>query len=543
MSARRNSLLRSTSGAVAPTVALSLFGLIAAGGIAFDYARMASLDTELQTAADQAALAAATQLDGKSNARQRATDAVNNLIQNDTRFANDSCGRAVKVGGTVSPGCNNAGTITFYQDKPKTTLATADSNANFVEVTVNSRTAFFALTPIVSAFSSGGLSAAAYAGVGSAICKVPPVMICNPDEPTGNGNAYYDFNANGRKGFGLRLSGDGSYAPGNFGYLDTGYGSGANALLAALGWNAPPGDCSPLNGVSTKTGLNASVIDGLNTRFDIDANGNTCTTVNGVTGTCSPSVNVRKDLVRGNACGITGNGWEENDATPSNYRDKRYRPDSAGAITETPEIMGLPRDMCHAWSLSGNCTGGGNGRIGNGQWDINAYWRSNYGANYAGEVSAATYGSQPQGYPTRYQVYQWEMDDLSRISTPKAGTGGKTAYSKPVAGMCLATPTAPYGIQPGGTTADRRRISAAVLNCNALGINGHEVNQPVVKWVDLFLVEPSIDRSKCKSGSGCNEKYTNKTDIYAEIIGETPNGTVGTTAGQVIQRNVPYLIE
>ena len=65
----------------------------------------------------------------------------------------------------------------------------------------------------------------------------------------------------------------------------------------------------------------------------------------------------------------------------------------------------------------------------------------------------------------------------------------------------------------------------------------------MVKWVDLFLVEPSIDRSKCKSGSGCNEKYTNKTDIYAEIIGETPNGTVGTTAGQVIQRNVPYLIE
>ena len=48
-----------TDGAVAPTVALSLVGLIAAGGIAFDYARMASLDTELQSAADQAALGAA----------------------------------------------------------------------------------------------------------------------------------------------------------------------------------------------------------------------------------------------------------------------------------------------------------------------------------------------------------------------------------------------------------------------------------------------------------------------------------------------------
>ena len=53
-------LLQSTKGSVAPTVALSLVGLVAAGGIAFDYARLASMDTELQNAADQAALAAAT---------------------------------------------------------------------------------------------------------------------------------------------------------------------------------------------------------------------------------------------------------------------------------------------------------------------------------------------------------------------------------------------------------------------------------------------------------------------------------------------------
>ena len=63
-------------GAVAPTVALSLFALIGAGGIAFDYARMASLDTELQNAADQAALAAATQLDKQDGAIARATAAA-----------------------------------------------------------------------------------------------------------------------------------------------------------------------------------------------------------------------------------------------------------------------------------------------------------------------------------------------------------------------------------------------------------------------------------------------------------------------------------
>ena len=55
-------------GAVAPTVALSLFALIAVGGLAFDYARLAGMDTELQNAADQAALAAASQLDRQPGA-------------------------------------------------------------------------------------------------------------------------------------------------------------------------------------------------------------------------------------------------------------------------------------------------------------------------------------------------------------------------------------------------------------------------------------------------------------------------------------------
>jgi hypothetical protein len=42
-------LIRERLGAVAPTVALSLFALLGMGGIAFDYARLASMDTELQT--------------------------------------------------------------------------------------------------------------------------------------------------------------------------------------------------------------------------------------------------------------------------------------------------------------------------------------------------------------------------------------------------------------------------------------------------------------------------------------------------------------
>ena len=76
-------------GAIAPTVALSLFALIAAGGLAFDYARLANLDTELQNAADQAALAAASQLDGQAGARARATAAASALLANVTLIEAD----------------------------------------------------------------------------------------------------------------------------------------------------------------------------------------------------------------------------------------------------------------------------------------------------------------------------------------------------------------------------------------------------------------------------------------------------------------------
>ena len=539
------------SGAIAAVYALALPALIAVGGIAFDYARMASLDTELQNAADQAALAAVTQLDQTATSCTRAVAAARTLITNKTLFANDGNASGINVAiadQSANTGCGNGTTdkIVFYSaytSASSNTVTTSAAAAKFVSVTVNSRKAVYALTPIVAALDSGDMQGKAVAGLGSAICKVPPVMFCNPDEPTTNTNVNLDFDLNSRVGRGMRLIGDGSYAPGNFGFLETNFGNGASNLLAALGWNTAPGDCAQITGVSTKPGMSASVIDGLNTRFDIDANGNTCPTVNGVTGVCSPSVNVRKDLIRGNACGITGNGWEENDASNGNYQTRRYRPISATVLASsiTPQIMGLPRDLCHAWSISGDCTDAG-GRIGNGQWDINAYWRSHYGAAYAGQVSSTTYGAQPNGYPSRYQVYRWEIDDLSRIGTPKAGQGSKSAYSQPVAGTCLATPNAPYGIVPATNSVDRRRISAAVLNCKALGINGSANNLSVIKWVELFLVEPSFDRSKCKGG-GCSEKYTDKKDVYVEIIGETSAGGAGSTNGQVVRRDKPYLIE
>ena len=84
--------------------------------MAFDYARMANLDTELQDAADQAALAAASQLDQTNGSIQRATAAAQSLLTNRTLMANDA-----NVSGTAV----TIPTVVFYPTK-----ADAENNTN-----------------------------------------------------------------------------------------------------------------------------------------------------------------------------------------------------------------------------------------------------------------------------------------------------------------------------------------------------------------------------------------------------------------------------
>ena len=513
-----HSFLNDQRGATAATLGLALFALVAIGGTGFDYARLAGMDSELQNAADQAALAGASQLDGKNGACLRASAAATTLVSNLTLLANDGDGTAVTI--TPAADCSGSANIVFWQDAAKTQAADDDSNANFIEIFIGFRTANYAFTPLVAAIS-GDARAAALAGVGSAICRVPPVMFCNPAEPLGNTNVNFAFDANALAGSGMKLVTGNATAPGNFGFLESGFGSGASNLAAALGYNNVPGDCLPITGVTTKPGLNAVVMNALNTRFDLDTNGaNTCP----AGGTCSPSRNVRKDLVKGNNCGTSGQqGWQES--------PNPYRPLTAANLTSNyPDIMGHPRDLCHAISnsLSASVAAGctlAEGRIGNGAWDRDAYFRVNYGWNSATWQSTTGLGSDA----SRYEVYLWELDNTGVSDMQQSMTGNKNGYSYPV---CRGG-----GVVPGETTVDRRRISAAVINCDALNLSGSESGVPVLKWVDLFLVEPSYQRRR---GSTV---VTEATDVYVELIGETGSGTAGQTAGQVVQRNVPYLLE
>ena len=533
------SLSRNTEGAVAATVGLSLFALIAVGGIAFDYARLASLDSELQDAADQAALAAASQLDQTNGSIQRATAAAQSLLTNRTLMANDS-----NVSGTAI----TIPTVVFYPTKADAendtysfTAVASFAQAKFVRVVVAPRQAVYALTPVVGAFRSGNLSAEAVAGLGSSICKTPPVMICNPSE-TGGSTA---FDANAYIGIGLKLvsvgNGSGAWVPGNFGYLDTGGGSsGANGIKEALGWTTPPGDCLQGNDVNTKPGASVSVTDAIDTRFDIYDSNQACQSG----GACPASINSVKDLVRsanangGNSCRMHNQGWGE---AASGYYDLVTSATVPLAAATIPAAMGHPRDMCHAISINGSCTGG---RIGDGVWDRDAYFRTNYlrtGAGTRWDNTAWKANTLLGATPTRYQVYNWEIahrdqviDGVTILGPNPAGASGNTkvAYGKPVCSQ-VQTPSYGTGFVPGGTTPDRRRISAAVINCIANDVHGNSTNVPVEKWIELFLVEPSLNRTSGKTNAG---------DIYVEVISETQAGA-GATASQVIRRDVPYLVK
>lgn len=520
-------LSRSTAGAVAPTVALSLVGLIAAGGLAFDYARMASLDTELQTAADQAALAAATQLDGASNARNRATAAANNLLRNVTLFADNAGAPANDSRRITVP------TVEFYQSYDAATdtpgsAATGDEDAKVVIVTVGARRASFAFTPIVGALNSGNLSAQAVASLSSSICKVPPLMICAP------GNDFPQ-QADVGKGVLLEPGGGGAWVAGNYGYLD--FGSGASGVRINLGRNNDEAVCMDNDaGTNTEPGNQASVTRFLNTRFDLYAA--SVTKCNPGTGDYCPAENVAKDLAYTETVEIK---IPATDPVPTNpgcgaTGSKRQKGDNnvdTGDLTLGSFPKGLPRDENQA-----SCTTNDNScpKFGNGNWDRQSYVEDAHPSTTVAAIAAEM--GKTVATLTRWDVYRWELavkasrlspyEKLNSLPMTSNTNGGQTTYTfinrcgprQPVNGTAVA---------PGANQKDRRLLTVAVVNCN--GANGKFPAQ-VLRFADMFLVQPSLDR-----GSS-----TGKDQIYAEVVrvAERPNGQ---SAFQYYLRQRPRLIK
>jgi hypothetical protein len=148
----------------------------------------------------------------------------------------------------------------------------------------------------------------------------------------------------------------------------------------------------------------------------------------------------------------------------------------------------------------------------------------------------------------------WEAaDPVNRLpAAGKAGASGFTQWGQPQ-NKCLAP-----GLAPNPSGIDRRRITAAVVNCISVaastGLNGKKT-LPVAGFIDVFLTEPSVDRRRCDTGGGCagnstfaynsnsyQNAYGSRNDIYIEVIGASGTGQGGAIP-QISRRDVPRLIE
>ncbi|MGT2466642.1 pilus assembly protein TadG-related protein [Mesorhizobium atlanticum] len=228
--------------------------------LAIDMSRMNNLHNDLQKGTDALALAAAAELNGRSDAWTRAENALTNLVANNTTFSNANGGVVSLTTGngaaTVDPtyaACRSQGQVSWCflasipasDASPVTSAnyAASPTVTRFIQVKAQPET-FSAIFP-VSIASSGGstdtsynISAVSVAGFTSGVCNYTPVFICNPFEMVNGTNTAGGATleqavsdpAIHRRLIELRLVGNNAaYGPGNFGFLQPpdGVGNGA----------------------------------------------------------------------------------------------------------------------------------------------------------------------------------------------------------------------------------------------------------------------------------------------------------------------------
>jgi Flp pilus assembly protein TadG len=535
---------RDRDGGVAVTVAVMTTVLVGLLALSIDLGRLYNSSTERENAADAAAIAAATQLDGSAGACARAIDAaIAADLANQETFASNRTGPNVylsPVGSTADgsdPTTNpnirflsnlikdDAGNVTGTYITGG--AVNCDPGATFVEVTTDLVAAnenvqvdyYFA--GIVGAVTSAFPRGYAVAEYPTANCGLAPMMVCSLSNP---GSDWMDEVASYQHtGKGLWLkAGENStqWGPGNFGFLRIGGIQGANDLADAMGMVNPPFDCLGSDDFSTKPGANESVRKAFNTRFDMFHN----MTSEQNDRQWQPSPNPVKGLLKtGPQCGITGNGY----AYPSpEYDGPVNTPGYAGPA------MPLPKDECAYGGVSPTCIpvpGIDPGRMGDGDWERDRYMAVNHpgftlaGINLANwDISWPTVGTD--GQLSRYEMYLWEMGRYHSDSTyGQAGVSegphlvDNTAAGGELGDLQCFNPLLMGNDADTTLLRDRRVMEVLVVDCANVpgGVKGNtdlNVERDVEGTLEVFLVEPWT-----VNGGGDHE-------IYTEIIG--PGGDI-----------------
>ncbi|MDU8946027.1 pilus assembly protein TadG-related protein [Ovoidimarina sediminis] len=507
-----------------------LFGLVA---MSFDMGRIGVTRSELQSYADHVALAAAGELDGELGARDRATQAAEDLIQDFQTYGS---------GGHLLSGAADF-TITFHNNLPDKLLgatqfvALGDEDAEYVRVQVTQQTVPLTFANAFAAMTGGTppnntANAFAVAGMSSYTCNALQIFFCLPEKENADGTTTPGDESNLQPGAQILLvAGDAGdrWGAGNWGFISEEslqinpsgpcgdlIGKGTGPLLrCVLGAMGPIAGCIKDNTFNTETGKKKGITgNSINTRFDRywDSMNNADQHPENI---YAPAPIITSNQVHNSLEEQTGKCLKKNDFVDLTELDPSI----------DTETMGFPRDECF---YDGDCQVGNDfdpsGRFGEpNTWDVTAYLEKNYGSVDNAVTALGFADAASILAANRYDIYVAEIDNLT-------GTGGIPHAGSPVEQSGLPQCNTP-ATSSGPVGAERREMLAAGVYCGAhdgySGINGSETGVRSEMVIRFFITEPvDVDSSSL--------------DIWGEIIEVIPSNDPYQTS---IFREVPQLVD
>ncbi len=482
---RQQDRRRAEGGAVALILVAVLAGLLGLIGLVFDFGRSWIFQTDLQAAVDAAALAGATQLDGRSGARVRAAGAAAGAAARnaDSFTARTGIGRSGfdTDFACTGDGCAMSnGSFRFLADLVPRAEALNDADARFVEVSA-ARGLRFVFAGVLSGIGMVTPRAAAVASWDRYACGRAALLMCNPDEPPGNTVLRARFDPNPHLGKGIVLQTGVAPGAGAMAWLanvtcdpadDTCATEGEpEAVAGRLGRVLAAPSCVAEASVSPAT--TGDLAAAINTRLDIYAGPDLALDPN-----FQPSPNSLSGLVpQGGAISACDFPGALGPAAQPFLGPGRHAP----LGTVPLDHLGYPRDNCAYPRADGsasadNCmaispVGAGlpAGRaLGTGDWDLPAYMAHHHGGL---DLAAWSFNACPagdcrlgtddrvdldgDGRLSRWEVYSWER------------AGHPPVFGRP---QCFGGGTASLPQAPADSprASDRRLLGALVANCRAI---------------------------------------------------------------------------